>query len=94
MFGFIVGAIAGGLAVWYWGDRIREIAESRTQGVRRGAADTLKSVEKTAEGVLDRTADTLRSVEKTAEGVLDRTKEQVSSVLQAGQSAINPPRPR
>jgi hypothetical protein len=75
MFGFIVGAIAGGLAVWYWGEQIREFAENRTQGVRRGAADTL------------------RSVEKTAEGVLDRTKEQVSSVLQAGQDAINPPRP-
>jgi hypothetical protein len=75
MFGFIVGAIAGGLAVWYWGGEIREFAASRTQGVRRGAADTLKSVE------------------KTAEGVLDRTKEQVSSVLQAGQDAINPPRP-
>jgi hypothetical protein len=75
MFGFIVGAIAGGLAVWYWGDQIREFADSRTQGVRKGAADTL------------------RSVEKTAEGVLDRTKEQVSSVLQAGQDAINPPRP-
>jgi hypothetical protein len=62
MFGFIVGAIAGGLAVWYWGNQIREFAESRTQGVRRGAADTLRSVEKTAEGVLDRTKEQVSSV--------------------------------
>jgi hypothetical protein len=71
MFGFIVGAIAGGLAVWYWGDQIREIAESRTQGVRRGAADTLRSVEKTAEGVLDRTKEQVSSVLQAGQDVIN-----------------------
>jgi hypothetical protein len=55
MFSFVLGSLAGGLAVWYWGEQLREFAESKTRGVRKGAADTLKTVEKTAESVLDRT---------------------------------------
>jgi hypothetical protein len=71
MFGFVVGAIAGGLAVWYWGDQIREFGESRTRGVRKGAADTLKSVEKTAEGVLDRTKEQVSSVLQAGQDVIN-----------------------
>jgi hypothetical protein len=71
MFGFVVGAIAGGLAMWYWGDQIRELAENRTRTVRKGAADTLKSVEKTAEGVLDRTKEQVSSVLQAGQDVIN-----------------------
>jgi len=57
MFRFIFGALVGGLAVWYWGEEIREYAESRTKGVRRSAANTIRTVGKKAEDVLDATKD-------------------------------------
>ena len=39
MFGFVMGALVGGFAVWYWGEEIREYAQNRTVGVRRSAAN-------------------------------------------------------
>jgi hypothetical protein len=50
---FILGAVAGGIAVWRWGDQLRELAANRTKRVRKGAADTLQAVESKAEDVLD-----------------------------------------
>jgi hypothetical protein len=61
MVGFVLGALAGGLAVWYWQDQIRIYADRKTRGVRNGAADTLRAVEKRAEDVLDRTKGQLSS---------------------------------
>ena len=55
MFRFVLGALVGGLAVWYWGEEIREYAESRTLGVRKSAANVIRSVGKKAEDVLDQT---------------------------------------
>ena len=75
---FILGAVAGGLAVWFWGDQVREFAESKTRGVRVGAIDTLQALEKR-----------LQTVEKRTEHVLDRTKEHVSAALQAGQRTLS-----
>ncbi len=61
MFGFILGTLAGGLTVWLWGNRMREFAVSNTRGVRKGVADSLKTVERTAESVLDRTKERVTS---------------------------------
>jgi hypothetical protein len=61
MVGFVLGALAGGFAVWYWRDQIRLYADRKTRGVREGAADTLHLVEKSAENVLDRTKEQLSS---------------------------------
>jgi len=58
---FVLGALAGGFAVWYWQDQIRIYADSKTRGVRNGAADTLRAVEKRAEDVLERTKGQLSS---------------------------------
>ena len=44
MFRFVLGALVGGLAVWYWGEEMREYAQSRTVGVRRSAANMLVTV--------------------------------------------------
>ncbi len=61
MMRFILGALAGALAMWYWGDDIREYLESRTRDVRGRAVDTLQSVETKAGEVLDRTKEQVTS---------------------------------
>ncbi|HTY77783.1 MAG TPA: hypothetical protein VMI34_08200 [Candidatus Bathyarchaeia archaeon] len=54
MRGFMLGALAGAVVVWYWRDQVRNYLDSKTRGMRGRAVDTLQSVEHTAEGVLDR----------------------------------------
>jgi hypothetical protein len=61
MMRFLLGALAGALAMWYWGDDIREYLESRTRDVRGRAVDTLQSVETKAGEVLDRAKDQVTS---------------------------------
>ena len=59
---FILGAVTGGIAVWYWGDQLRELAANRTNRIRKGAADTLQAVESKAENVLDLAKEQVSSV--------------------------------
>lgn len=70
MFRFIFGALVGGLAVWYWGEELREYAENRTLGVRRSAAKVIRSVGKKAEDVLDRTKEQVNSAAQTGQDLL------------------------
>ena len=60
MLGLVVGALAAGLAVWYWRDEIVEFA-GKMPRVRDGATSALRSVEKKAENVFDRNASTPQS---------------------------------
>jgi hypothetical protein len=53
MFRFIIGALAGSLAIWLWGEELKRYATASTRAVRERAAETLQSVEQTAGGVLD-----------------------------------------
>jgi hypothetical protein len=39
--GFILGAIAGGALVWFYGREIRDYIDSKTERARSRAADTL-----------------------------------------------------
>lgn len=57
---FILGMIAGGFAVVYWGDQLRELATKKTRGVRKGAADTLQSVEEQLTSVLQSGQEAIR----------------------------------
>ena len=70
MFRFVLGALVGGLAVWYWGEEIREYAESRTVGVRRSAASMIRSVGKKAEDVLDVTKEQVNAASKTGQDAI------------------------
>ena len=70
MFRFVLGALVGGLAVWYWGEEIREYAESRTIGVRRSAANMIRTVGKKAEDVLDTTKEQARAASRSAQDVI------------------------
>jgi hypothetical protein len=52
MLRFIAGAIAGGLAVWMWGDELRDYLAERTRGVRTKTADQIQLVQQAAETAL------------------------------------------
>ncbi len=58
---FVLGALAGGLAVWFWGDELRRLADAKTRDVRAMAADKLQAVEEKAADVLDRTKEQVSS---------------------------------
>ncbi len=53
---FLVGAVAGMVVMWLWGDQLRDAVDSATADVRsraaeqlQGAADTLQSVAETVD---------------------------------------------
>ena len=50
---FLAGAIAGGAAMWIWGDRIRNTIDQATSGVRTRAAEQLHGVADTLQSVAD-----------------------------------------
>ena len=54
MIKFILGALAGGLAVWFWADDLRSYADDKTRDVRDKAVEKLQLVEEKATDVLDR----------------------------------------
>jgi hypothetical protein len=51
---FLAGAIAGGAAMWLWGDRIRDAVDEATIGVRTRAAEQLQGAAETIQTVADR----------------------------------------
>ena len=50
---FLVGAIAGGVVMWLWGDQIREAVDEATSGVRTRTAERLQGVADTLQSVAD-----------------------------------------
>jgi hypothetical protein len=70
MFGFVMGALVGGFAVWYWGEEIRKYAQSRTVGVRRSAANVIRSVGKKAEDVLDQTKEQVNAASQAGQDAI------------------------
>jgi hypothetical protein len=63
---FVLGAITGGVIVWFWGREIREFIDERTSGVRKAAADRLQAA---ADG-LQSAAEGLHSARATIESGL------------------------
>jgi hypothetical protein len=49
MFGFVLGAITGGLAIWYGRDRLREMTANDRMGHRTSVADVLRFLADAAE---------------------------------------------
>lgn len=54
MLGFLVGAIAGGVAAYYWRDRIGSYVNDGMPAVRDRAAERLGEIGERADRVLDR----------------------------------------
>jgi hypothetical protein len=46
MLRFIAGAIAGGVAVWMWGDNLHDAMAENTRGVRSRTADRLQLIQR------------------------------------------------
>jgi len=84
--GFVLGAIAGAAAVWFWRREIEDFARDKTRGVRTRAAEGLQAVADRTGKVLDRGGDALRRGEE----FLQETKKQVDDALRTGQEAIRP----
>jgi hypothetical protein len=63
---FVLGAVTGGVIVWFWGREIREFIDERTSGVRKAAADRLQAA---ADG-LQSAAEGLHSARATIESGL------------------------
>ncbi len=61
MIGFVTGAIAGGAFIWFWGDRIRELAQDKTSQARDTVARGLDNVQAAAEGALDTAKEQVRT---------------------------------
>jgi ElaB/YqjD/DUF883 family membrane-anchored ribosome-binding protein len=61
MIGFVAGAIAGGALVWFWGDRMRELAQDKTNQARDTVARGLENVQATAEGAIDSAKEQIRT---------------------------------
>ena len=68
MFGFVLGALVGGLSVWYWGDRIREFAGDNMSGARKSAAGALRSLAEKAERMPGRTTERVGSAAHPFQG--------------------------
>ena len=63
---FILGALAGGAIVWFWGREIREYIDEQTVGMRQGLAVRLQA----AADALQSTANTLQSAKHTIQSGL------------------------
>ena len=61
MIGFVAGAMAGGAIVWFWGDRMRQLARDKTEHARDTVARGLESVQATAESAFDSAKEQIRT---------------------------------
>ena len=61
MFGFLTGAIAGALVVWFWGDRAKMLARDTTDQARDSVARGLGKVQAGVEGALDSAKEQVRT---------------------------------
>jgi len=66
----VMAALAGGLAVWFWGDELRRLADAKTRDIRAMAADKLQAVEDKATDVLDRTKEQVSSTLQAGQDAL------------------------
>ena len=59
---FILGAVAGGLAAWWWRGDIQNYVDQRLPNVRRQTADRLSAIEQRAEQALGRAKDKIERI--------------------------------
>jgi len=67
MFGFLFGALAGGIAGYYWRDRIRDYMSERGPDLRNRVADRLEAFGDRATGAMDRARSGLDSAVRTGQ---------------------------
>jgi hypothetical protein len=60
MIGFLMGVVAGGVAVWLWHDRISRSVQDTTDQMRERAAHGLETAQRTAESAVDSVKEQIR----------------------------------
>ena len=65
MFQFILGAVAGGVAAWWWRKDIQNYMEEKLPDMRHKAADRLASIESRAEEALGRAKSSIERMRPT-----------------------------
>jgi uncharacterized protein YgfB (UPF0149 family) len=73
MFGFLLGAVGGGMAAYYWRDKIHDYLSDRGPALRTRAADGLGRLGDRASGALDRTRSRIDTAVRTGQERLRRT---------------------
>jgi len=73
MFGFVFGALAGGIAGYYWRDRIRDYMSDRGPDLRNRVADRLGTLGDRATGAMDRARSRIDSAVRTGQERLRAT---------------------
>jgi hypothetical protein len=61
MLGFLVGLVAGGVAMWMWRDRLEQMVHDRSPELKTKVADQLGRLEEKAEGAIDTARDRITS---------------------------------
>jgi hypothetical protein len=67
MLGFIVGAVVGGIASYYWREHIRSYMSEGVPDLRKRAADSLGTVGVRASGALDRARSRIDTAVRTGQ---------------------------
>jgi hypothetical protein len=67
MFGFLLGAVVGGMASYYWRDSIHDYMSGRVPDLRKRAADGLGTLGDRAGGALDRARTRLDTAVRTGQ---------------------------
>ena len=70
MLRFILGAIAGGIAVWIWGDQLRDSLAEGTRGVRVKTADQIQLLQHAAESALAAAQEQITSTLQTGQDAI------------------------
>jgi hypothetical protein len=73
MLGFLLGAIAGGAAAYYWRENIRDYMSNRVPDLRERAADGLGTLGERAGSALDRARSRIDTTVRTGQERLRAT---------------------
>ena len=90
MFGFVVGAIAGSVAAYYWHDRLTKYMKHDVSDLRGRAADRLGDLGDRAGTALDRARSSIESTVKASQEKL-RATGTTGTTGQSGQSGSTGP---
>ena len=87
MLGILVGALGGGIAAYYWRDKIRDYMSNQVPDLRGQAADALGTLGERACGALDRARSSVDAAVRTGQGRLRPTGRTVERGVIPGREA-------
>jgi hypothetical protein len=89
MLGVLFGALAGGLAAYYWHDDIREYMSHRVPELRKRAADGLGSLGERAGGALDKARTRIETGVRTGQERLRTTGTNAGGGAESGYTTVH-----